>query len=130
MTVSFWTPLVGETLTHDAVGSMDHFSAAFPLFEMSKVCDGKGVPALPCTLMVVGDTESCAWANTETGSISATATSVSNRTADRRISLSNPCRAVSLLMMRWGDRAVARSILPLFPLDSCVEKATAQQIDQ
>lgn len=92
-----WTPLVGETLTHDtAGGAIDHLSDPFPPFEISKVCDGKVVPALPCTLMVEGDTESCVWADNDAGTISTAATKLKNRAAERRISISTPCRGVSL----------------------------------
>jgi len=91
-----WTPLVGETLTHDtAGGATDHLSDPFPPFEMSNVWDGKVVPALPCTLIVVGETESC-WADSEGGSISAAATTVSNRMAKRRISIGTPVRGIAI----------------------------------
>src|SRR4029434_202572 len=41
VTVSRWTPLVGETLTHDTAGGViDHLNDPFPLFEMSKVWEG------------------------------------------------------------------------------------------
>jgi hypothetical protein len=90
VTLPRWTPLVGETLTHDTDGgAIDHLSDPFPLFEMSKVWDGKVVPALPCTLIVVGDTESV-WANTDAGRMSAAATTVNNRTTKGRVSIGTP----------------------------------------
>jgi len=96
VTLPRWTPLVGETLTHDTAGAaIDHLSDPFPLFEMSTVWDGKVVPAVPCTLIVVGDTEST-WADTEAGSISAAATTVNNRTAKGRISIGPPLRGIAV----------------------------------
>jgi len=59
VTVPLWTPLVGETVIHDAVGAaIDHLRDPFPSIRMLTLCEGRIVPALPWTLIAVGETES------------------------------------------------------------------------
>ena len=54
------TPLVGETLSQDAVGvEIDHFSEPLPELLMFTVCEGTEAPTFACALMDVGETESC-----------------------------------------------------------------------
>jgi len=54
------TPLVGETLSQDAVGvEIDHFSEPLLLLPMFTVCEGTEAPTSACTVMDVGETESC-----------------------------------------------------------------------
>jgi hypothetical protein len=97
VTVSLLVPLVGETFTHDTGGgAIDHLSDPFPPFEMLTVCEGTIVPAVPWTLIAVGDTERLPWAETEAGRISAAATSVNNRTAKGRISIGTPVRGIAV----------------------------------
>ena len=49
VTLAGCTPLVGETLSQDAVGvEIDHFSEPLPLLLMFTVCEGKGTPTPAC----------------------------------------------------------------------------------
>jgi hypothetical protein len=53
-------PLVGETLSQEAVGvEIDHFSEPLPELLMFTVCEGTAAPASACTTIDVGETESC-----------------------------------------------------------------------
>jgi hypothetical protein len=88
VTVSRWTPLVGETCIHDtAGGAIDHLSDPFPSFRMLMVCEGRIVPGFPWTLIAVGETERAVWAETEEARISAATTTVKKRTVKTRISI-------------------------------------------
>jgi len=63
-------PLVGETLSQDAVGvEIDHFSAPLPLLLMSTICEGTAAPTSACTTIDVGETESCPCADARSAKI-------------------------------------------------------------
>src|SRR5712671_2462677 len=63
VSVPLFTPLVGDTVTQALVDcTTDHLSAPFPGLLTRTVWDGALVPVFPCTLTVVGLTESTACA--------------------------------------------------------------------
>jgi hypothetical protein len=87
VTVPLSIPLVGETLSQDAVGAeTDHFFDPLPVLVMLTIPEGTGAPTSACRIIDVGETESpCA--DADHGRISEATQAMTNPAATERRSI-------------------------------------------